>query len=189
MREIHIFIHLGYWHNEVDIKVIDYVDDQTEGNNEARVLEISQLDVHRAELHAPPDRRVLRWRRLEPERIPVGWLQVFEMARQVIVIDLVVHELAFVSGHRVSPKQSCNVLRHPVVETSFVLNQLFVGIIVLNLNWIIMLLCDVSMIRNVRINSTVARFRYVLITVWVTFFGCPAIGWLFDDGPAKIVLW
>lgn len=56
------------------------------------------------------------------------------MARQVIVIDLVVHELAFVSGHRVSPKQSCNVLRHPVVETSFVLNQLFVGIIVLNLN-------------------------------------------------------
>ena len=67
MREIHIFINLAYWHNEVDIEVIDDVDYEAEGNDEARVLEICQLDVHGAELYAPPDWRVLRWRRLEPE--------------------------------------------------------------------------------------------------------------------------
>ena len=59
------------------------------------------------------------------------------MARQVIVINLVIEKLALVSRYWVSPKQPCNVLCHHVIETGFVFNQLFVGFVVIYLNGII----------------------------------------------------
>lgn len=67
MRSLHVFIDLADGHDEVDIKMVDHVDDEAQGNDEARVLEVCELDVHCAELDAPPDIRILRWWWLESE--------------------------------------------------------------------------------------------------------------------------
>ena len=67
MGEIHVFVNLGNWHDEVDIEVINYIDNEAEGNDEARVLKVGELNVHCAELNSPSDARILRWGRLEPE--------------------------------------------------------------------------------------------------------------------------
>jgi len=155
--------------------MIDNVDDEAQGDNKACVLEVCELNVHRAEFNSPSDIRILSWRWFESERVPICGLQVFKMACQVIVIDLVIHELTLVCWNRVSPKELSNVLRHPVVSAGFVLNQLFMGFVKFYLDRIIMCIGDVIMIRNIRIDSTITRLRNKLLVIWVSLLISPAI--------------
>lgn len=55
MREIHVFVNLANRHDEVDVKVIDNVDNEAEGNDETGVLKVCELNVHRAEFNSPSD--------------------------------------------------------------------------------------------------------------------------------------
>jgi len=53
VRSFHIFISEGYWDDEINIIVIDYVDNQAHGYNEASVFKVSKLNVHCSELNSP----------------------------------------------------------------------------------------------------------------------------------------
>lgn len=76
-------MYLADRHDEVEI-VREY--DTREKHDEADVggvLEVGELRLARAELHAPSDGRVGR-RRLESHRLPVGRLDVLDKTNKVI---------------------------------------------------------------------------------------------------------
>ena len=104
MRSLHVFVAHGDWNHKVDVKMIQYVDNEAKQHNQTCVLKVGQLDIHGAELNTPTDVGGGRRWRLETHRVPIGRLQVFKMSHDLVVIDLVIHEFALVSGNRVSFK-------------------------------------------------------------------------------------
>lgn len=61
VRSFHVLIDLGNRHNKVDVEVVDHIDDEAEGDDEACVFEVCKLDVHSAELNAPSNIWSLWW--------------------------------------------------------------------------------------------------------------------------------
>jgi len=121
VSSLHVFINFRNWHDEVYVEVVDHVHQESQSNNEASVLEIGQLNVHGSEFHAPTDIWILgRWR-LEAERVPICWLQVFEMACQVAVINLIFQEFALIGRNGVSREQSGNMLGKSIINLGFIL--------------------------------------------------------------------
>ena len=94
------------WDNEINIKMVNDIDNQTEHNNETSVFKVSKLDIHCSKFNSPSDLGILgRWR-LESERIPVCRLNVLEVGHKVVVIDLFLDEFSLVRRHRVPHEQS-----------------------------------------------------------------------------------
>ena len=66
--------------------------DQNDEHREGCVFKVRQSNLHGSELGPPADVRVLwvqpRRRRLPPTRLPVGGLDVFEMVRGRLVVEL-----------------------------------------------------------------------------------------------------
>lgn len=71
MSSLHVFIGHCNRDDEIYVKVVDHISDKSEGNDQAGVLKISQLDVHGPELNSPTDVGVLGWWWLESKRVPV----------------------------------------------------------------------------------------------------------------------
>ena len=71
MSSLHVLVRLGNGDDEVDVEVVDHVRDEAQEHDQARILEVRHLDIHRSEFNPPPNFRRLSWRRLESERIPV----------------------------------------------------------------------------------------------------------------------
>ena len=55
VRPVHVLVDHAYGHDEVNIEVVDHIHDHAQRNNQARVFEVGQLDVHRSKLHSPAD--------------------------------------------------------------------------------------------------------------------------------------
>lgn len=53
MASEHSLINLAYWQDEVQSEFVDHVYHEAREDCECCVFEISQLDVHRPELHTP----------------------------------------------------------------------------------------------------------------------------------------
>lgn len=68
----HVLINERYWKDEVYIESVDDVGDHAQSNGQGYVLEVSQLNVHGPELNTPANIRILSWRVLEPQRIPIS---------------------------------------------------------------------------------------------------------------------
>jgi len=55
VSSVHVLVDHGHRHDEVDVKMVDDVDEQAKGDDETRVFEVCQLNVHGSELNAPSD--------------------------------------------------------------------------------------------------------------------------------------
>jgi hypothetical protein len=115
---LHVLIGKADWDNEVDVEVVHNIDHQSQQHNQTRVLEVSKLDVHGPELHSPPDLGVVGGRRLEPERVPVGGLQVLEVHDVIVVINLLLHVFSLIGRHWIADEKSRHVFCHALVHPS-----------------------------------------------------------------------
>ena len=79
MSPLHVLVDERDRQDEVQVEHVHHVGDHTGADCQRRVLEICQLDVHRAELHPPADVSIFRWRVLEPQAVPIRRLQVLEV--------------------------------------------------------------------------------------------------------------
>lgn len=53
MCSLHVIISHRDRDDEVDVKVIDHIGNQTKSDNQACVLKIGQLDIHRSKFNSP----------------------------------------------------------------------------------------------------------------------------------------
>ncbi len=74
--------HLADWHIEIEIEEENRARQQRDEDGERRILEISELNLHRAELDAPAHVDAGR-RRLEPHRLPIGRLGCRYQMREI----------------------------------------------------------------------------------------------------------
>ena len=105
MSTLHVLVDELDGQHEVKVEGVDYVCDHSDAHRECCILKVCQLDVHRTELDAPSDVRILIGRVFKSQRVPVGRLDVFKVrvatdrralkepggtdAAQVFVIDAV----------------------------------------------------------------------------------------------------
>lgn len=126
MGPLHVLVDLRDRDDEVDVEVVDDVDDETEGHDKARVLEVRQLNVHGPELYSPPDIRIMRWWWLETKGVPIGRLQIFKMTGEVLVIYLILDELALVGRDRIPSEQSGHMVCQPIIDVNLFLKKILV---------------------------------------------------------------
>mmetsp|Transcript_3474 Transcript_3474/g.10681 ORF Transcript_3474/g.10681 Transcript_3474/m.10681 type:complete len:200 (+) Transcript_3474:1425-2024(+) len=89
----HVPIDRREGHVKIQVEIQNDTRDKNHEDSEGRILEISELHLHRAKLSAPPNVRVsfercLGWRRLPPHGLPVCRLDVLEMVRLAFVVEL-----------------------------------------------------------------------------------------------------
>ena len=101
VSSLHVGICFSNWDNEINIKMVNDVDNQTKHNDETSVFKVSKLDIHCSKFNSPSDFGIVRRWRLEPKRIPVCRLNVLEVRHNVVVINLFFDELSLVRRHRV----------------------------------------------------------------------------------------
>jgi hypothetical protein len=116
MSSFHIIVSHGDRKNKVHVEVINNICNKPKSHDQAGVFKVSQLDVHGSEFYSPSDVGVLRRWWLEPERVPVRRLEVFEMRNEIFIIDLFLNMFSFVRRNGVSGKQPSDVLSHSVVK-------------------------------------------------------------------------
>ena len=102
VSSFHVDVGHGDWNDKVDIKVVDHICNETHEDDEASVLEVSDLNIHSSEFNSPPYVRFLVWWWLESQGVPVGGLEVLKMHSDVVVVDMLFHELTFVSRDWIS---------------------------------------------------------------------------------------
>lgn len=112
MGGLHVLVDAGDGDVEVEAEAEDGAGDEDDEDGEGGVLEVGHLDLHGAELDAPPDVGARR-RRLEPHVLPVGALDVLEVVRLAHVELL---EVLAEDHDRVPDEQVCEVRREPVVH-------------------------------------------------------------------------
>ena len=76
---------LGDWHVEVEVETDNRPCEQYDEDGERRVLKVCPLHFHTPKLDSPPDRRI-DGRGLEPDRLPVGRLDVFKVVHGRLVV-------------------------------------------------------------------------------------------------------
>mmetsp|Transcript_5437 Transcript_5437/g.9172 ORF Transcript_5437/g.9172 Transcript_5437/m.9172 type:complete len:339 (+) Transcript_5437:1060-2076(+) len=116
MSTLHVNVGERDGNDEVNVEVVDHVGDQPQQNDETRIFEVGHLNVHGAELDPPANVGSLGGGRLEPQGVPVGRLQVLEVAHEVLVVNLLLHELTFVGRNRVAREQASHVICKPLVD-------------------------------------------------------------------------
>ena len=99
VRAPHVVVNLGYRHVEVEPLRRDGAREQHDKDGVRGVLEISQVQLHRAELDAPVDVVLLRRRDFEAHGVPVGGLEVLK----VIVVHFIV-EVKLVCSRRTTQR-------------------------------------------------------------------------------------
>mmetsp|Transcript_6999 Transcript_6999/g.21047 ORF Transcript_6999/g.21047 Transcript_6999/m.21047 type:complete len:264 (-) Transcript_6999:69-860(-) len=110
----HVLVHLGEGEVEVEVEGEDDARDEDDEDGEGGVLEVGQLDLHRPELGAPADVRVaLGGGRLPAHGLPVGGLDVFEVVRLPLVVEL---DSLAVDDERVAHEEVGDVLREDLVD-------------------------------------------------------------------------
>jgi hypothetical protein len=53
MRSVHVFVYQSNWHNKVDIKIIDDVNQQAKKYDECCILVVSELNIHGPKFNSP----------------------------------------------------------------------------------------------------------------------------------------
>lgn len=116
MSSLHVFINKSDGHDEVNVEMIDDIYDEAHHDDQTGVFEVCHLDVHGSELYSPANFGSLRRWGLESEGVPVGGLDIFKVAYKVVIIKLFLNEFTFISRHRVSNKQPCNVFSKSIIN-------------------------------------------------------------------------
>ena len=126
--------------------MIDNINYESSKNQETCVLIIGELYVHGSELNPPSYFGVMRWWRFEPQRIPIGTLDVFEVRGHVVVIDLFLEELTRVSWKRISMEDLGEMFSKFFVDVRVLHKLLLMLLAEWNLWSVLMLLLHVLMV-------------------------------------------
>jgi hypothetical protein len=105
------------------------------------------------------------------------------VTRKLVVIDLILKKLSLVAWNRISCEEPGDMLSESLIDIAIILDELEMVIIVFDWNSIVVLIHDVIMIRNVVINSTVARLWNVVSIFRITLLLRSAIGRLLNNRP------
>lgn len=101
VSSLHVGICFSNWDNEINIKMVNDIDNQTKHNDETSVFKVSKLDIHCSKFNSPSDLGIVRRWRLESKRIPVCRLNILKVGHEVFVIDLFLDEFSLVRWNRV----------------------------------------------------------------------------------------
>mmetsp|Transcript_5994 Transcript_5994/g.25081 ORF Transcript_5994/g.25081 Transcript_5994/m.25081 type:complete len:440 (-) Transcript_5994:1468-2787(-) len=94
VRRLHVLVDLGHGDVDVEVERQKHAEHEHRKHRERGVLEVRQLDFHRAQLDAPADVvRVRARRRLPADRVPVRRLDVLEVVRVRRVVEFFDHAL------------------------------------------------------------------------------------------------
>jgi len=119
MSSVHVFIWLCNWDKEIYIEMVDHIGDETHHYNETGVLEISDLDIHGSELDPPSDVGSLSWRWFESHWVPICRLNIFKVACDLVIINLIFHEFTLVCWYWVSDEELGNMLCKSLINSVF----------------------------------------------------------------------
>mmetsp|Transcript_7375 Transcript_7375/g.20088 ORF Transcript_7375/g.20088 Transcript_7375/m.20088 type:complete len:427 (+) Transcript_7375:759-2039(+) len=88
LRAVHVFVHLGDGHEEVEVEGEDGARDEEDEHGEGGIFKVRHLDLHGAELRAPANVGHHGWRGLPAHRVPVGALEALKVVRVLLVVEV-----------------------------------------------------------------------------------------------------
>lgn len=144
-------LYLGDGNIKVGVEAEDGTGNENDKDGKGRVLKVSHLNLHAAELDSPANRASLRWWRLEAHGLPVGRLQVLKVVGTLIVVHV---QQLLKDDQGVADEKMCDMACQQIINA--IVRELLVNILVVDKRDVVVLGLVAGVVRDVRVDRVVA---------------------------------